>query len=314
MMRYVEEFADMYEKALLMPLPQKAAFVGKGLVVVGMGGSAIAGDILRDCIEGVKVDVWRGYGLPSWLKEEPVIFVSYSGNTEETLSAFSAFVGTNAVAITSGGRLAELARARGIAVINVPGGLPPRASLPYLLFPALRMAERCGARVDGVEEAVKVLRESGDSESVKESVKGMAEALQGQVAIYCPPGFEGAARRMKTQLNENAKMHARWEAFPELHHNEIVGWENTKAPYSVIFIRDAKEHNRIRARIEFTKKLLQGKANIFEMWSRGESKIARVLSIVSQGDLLSVYLAQRRGVDPLPVKTIDLLKEHLAKV
>ncbi len=311
MLDLVNGFPEMCQKALSIKIPKKRTKI-KNIVVMGMGGSAIAGDILKDCLE-IRVDVVREYSLPKWVdKDSLFIAISYSGDTEETVACFTSCLGMkNILAVTSGGKIAEIAENNEIDTIDIPKGLPPRASLPYILFPILRFLRSCGVKAEGLEEAVKSLKNVKETE--KSKLGRIANSINGDIAIYCPPGFEGAARRIKTQFNENAKLHARWEVFPELNHNEHVGWERTWLKSSVILIRDKREDKRITKRIEYMKKYIGKKAKVFEIHAKGDSKLSRELSVIWQGDMITVLLASKRGVDALPVKSIDALKDFLAK-
>ncbi|MBI5355898.1 MAG: bifunctional phosphoglucose/phosphomannose isomerase [Candidatus Aenigmarchaeota archaeon] len=311
MKELVENFPEMCEQALRLTVPKKNLKGVKGMLVLGMGGSGITGDIIRDCCD-VRVDVCRDYKLPKCDPETLVIAISYSGNTEETLSSFTQALGLkNTLAITSGGKLIELARSGKIDTIQIPSGMPPRAALSYLLFPLIKFLRQSGVRIEGVDEAIESLK------SIAKKTKRLREignGIEGQIGIYCPPGFEGAARRLKTQINENAKTLARWDSFPELNHNEHVGWENATGKNTVIILRDSGEHERTTARIEYMKEYIGGKSKIFEIFSLGKSKLSRELSLIYQGDLISIFLAEKNGVDATPVQSIDALKEHLSKI
>lgn len=311
MKELVENFPAMCEQALRITVPKKNLNGTKNILVIGMGGSGIAGDIIRDCCD-LRVDICRDYKLPKCDPETLVIAISYSGNTEETLSSFTQALGfKNALVITSGGKLLELAKNNEIDVIKMPEGMPPRAALPYLLFPLIKFLRQSGIRIEGADEAIESLKtiakKTGD-------LRKIGNGIEGQIGIYCPPGFEGAARRFKTQINENAKALARWDSFPELNHNEHVGWENAKGKNTVIIMRDSEEHPKTKARIEYMKEYIGGKSNVFELFSVGKTKLSRELSLVYQGDWISIFLAEKAGVDATPVKSIDALKNHLSKI
>jgi glucose/mannose-6-phosphate isomerase len=303
----------------------------ENIIVAGMGGSAIGGELLKDLARGkaqVPIEVSRAYSLPAYANEKSlVLVVSYSGETEETLSSFLDAVkrGCMIFCVSSGGSLLEFAEKLGVPYLRVPSGFAPRAALPYLFTPLLLLLEKLGV-VSGVSgglsEAVTVLgRVSGENAPEKpvkaNFAKMLASEINGSVPVVYGFGvFRGVAQRFKTQFNENSKMPSKWEYFSELDHNEVVGWEKAgdlARCFSTIFIRDKSESDAVRTRIETTKILLHPGSKRFEVWSQGKSALARMLSTVCIGDFTSVYLAILRGVDPTPVETISLLKQKIRK-
>ncbi len=305
----------------------------KNIVLVGMGGSAIGGDFLRCMAEGeaqAPLSVVRGYRLPAFAGQGTLLIgISYSGNTEETLSAFQEGLDRGAVAyvITSGGKLGELAESEGIPCTRVPGGMPPRCSLGYLFIPSLLALADMGliGRVDGdIEEAVEVLsalRENYAPSSPLENnpAKKLAIELQGMTPIVygSRDGTEAVALRWKTQINENSKAFAAYNVVPEMNHNEIVGWDaqpGFSAKTAAIFLRDHQDHPSISKRIEINKSILEGKGlTVREFWPQGESRLARLLSATYLGDYVSYYLAILYEIDPTPVEIIEELKRKLAQ-
>jgi len=304
----------------------------ENIIVAGMGGSAIGGELLKDwaCDKArVPIEVSRAYALPAYANEKSlVLVVSYSGETEESLSAFLDAVKRNCLifCVSSGGSLLEFAEKLKVPYLRVPSGMPPRAALPYLFVPLLRALEKMGM-VSGVSEdlseAIALLeRVSGENAPQKPAKdncsKTLALGIDGTVPVVYGFGvYRGVAQRFKQQFNENSKVPSKWEIFPELNHNEIVGWEGAgklAKDFSAIFIRDEAESVEIRNRIETTKALMQPTSKGFEVWSRGNSALAKMLSTVCVGDFTSVYLAVLRNVDPTPVSSIALLKEKMKAV
>jgi glucose/mannose-6-phosphate isomerase len=304
----------------------------EAIIVAGMGGSAIGGDLLKDWARDrvtVQIDVCREYHLPAYAnKNTLVLATSYSGETEETLSVFLEALKRKCmvICISSGGTLTEFAGKLSIPHLLVPGGMAPRATLPYLFLPLLGILMKMGLARDvdtEFSENVRVLKKVSSENSPERALsdnlsKKLASNINGTVPTVYGFGFYRAvAQRLKTQFNENSKNPAKWESFPELSHNEIVGWEQARELakcFSVIFIRDAEEPKEIRERIEFTKEIInKGAGNLFELWSSGKSSLARMSSVICVGDFTSVYLAVVRGIDPTPVKTIASLKERLKK-
>jgi glucose/mannose-6-phosphate isomerase len=301
-----------------------------GLIVAGMGGSGIGGGLARAILgdhASRPVAVSRAYGLPPWATPETtVLCASYSGNTEETLACYEAagFVGARRVVVTSGGRLAEQARADGVPVIPIPGGFQPRAAVAYLTVATLEVAALCGvaprmtSEVDVAASHAQALAEEWGPDGSEDALsKQMARALVGTVPMIAGAGITAPiSYRWKTQLNENAKVPAISAELPELNHNEIVGWEGVGelGPFAAVFLDDEDLHPRIRARIELTEWLLEpNAAATFRVETRGQNPVERVFSLVLLGDLVSVYVAVLRGIDPTPVTVIERLKAQLAE-
>jgi len=302
----------------------------KALIVAGMGGSAIGGELLKDWTRdkiAVPVEVCREYSLPAYADEDTLVFVvSYSGETEESLSVFLDALkrGCTTVCISSGGKLREFAKKLNAPHLLVPSGMAPRATLPYLFLPMLVLLEKIGlvSNVGSeVSETLKVLKVVSNENSPSKTLDGnlsktLASALNGTVPVVYGFGYYRAvAQRFKTQFNENSKVPAKWETFSELNHNEIVGWESggkLAKHFSTVFIRDAEEPAEMRKRIEITEKLVhKQELKVFEVQGLGKSRLAKMCSVICVGDFASVYLALLRGIDPTPVKTINILKEKL---
>ncbi len=300
------------------------------IIVAGMGGSAIGGDLMKDWARdrlAVPIEVCREYSLPKYANKDTLVFVvSYSGETEESLSVFLDAIKRKCMiaCVSSGGKLNEFAEKLELPSLRVPSGMPPRASLPYLFVPLIVFLKKLGlaSNVDSeISESIKILKQISDENSPEKPLetsfsKALASNILGTVPIvYGFGAYRAVAQRLKTQFNENSKVPAKWEFFPELDHNEIVGWEEAgklAKCFSVILLRDESEAKVIGHRIEATKDLMrEGSLKLFEVWSRGHSTLAKMASLISVGDFTSVYLAVLRGVDPTPVKTISLLKEKL---
>jgi glucose/mannose-6-phosphate isomerase len=300
------------------------------IVVAGMGGSAISGELLKDWARNtitMPIEVNRDYTLPAYADKNTVLLVtSYSGETEESLSAFLDAIkrGCMTVCISSGGALQKFAEKLGVPHLQVPVGMAPRATLPYLFMPLLVLLEKMGLVSDVASEisaTISALKQVSTANSPDKPLnanfsKSLASNICGTVPVIYGFGvYRAVAQRFKTQFNENSKLPAKWEVFSELDHNEIVGWEQhselTKN-FSAILIRDKAEPAEVRSRIEATKKLMKpAVSNMFEVWTQGETPLAKMLSTICIGDFTSVYLAILRKIDPTPVKTIDLLKKQM---
>ncbi len=303
------------------------------VVVAGMGGSAIGGDLVRILAEkhaGVPVIVSRGYQLPAFIDQRCLVFlISYSGNTEETLCSYDDAGKRKAsrIAVTAGGKLAELAHADGVPVVKVPPGLPPRSAIGYLFLPVFVILQKMGIFSESisVEELVTGLKElrarmEPASPLSENPAKQLALRLYGKIpVVYGVSGTtEVVALRWKGQFNENAKCLAYWNAFPEMNHNEIVGFEAPEdllKSLELVFLRDESDHPRIQARMEITKRILRDRVSgISDYWGEGGSFLTRLFSLIYLGDYASVYLALLYGINPKPVAVIDYLKRELAKL
>jgi glucose/mannose-6-phosphate isomerase len=300
-----------------------------GLIVAGMGGSAIGGLLAKAALgdrASRPIGVTRSYELPAWATPDTAVLCSsYSGDTEETLACYEAAgaLGAPLVVATTGGRLAELARADGVPIIPVAGGYQPRAAVAYMTVAALEVAAVAevgqGVRTEvdaaaaGLAQLVREWGPDADSDSL---AKRVAQRIHRTcVCVYGAGPTTAAAKRWKTQLNENAKVPAFAAELPEADHNEIVGWQNASAlgSFMAVFLEDADQHPRVRQRVELTASLIEGEAaGTLRLESVGSNPVERLLSLVLLGDLVSVYLAVLQGTDPTPVLPIDRLKAALA--
>jgi glucose/mannose-6-phosphate isomerase len=293
-----------------------------GLIVCGMGGSAVGGLLARAALGdslGLPMLVFRDYELPSWTPpDRAVLCSSYSGNTEETLACFAAAeaIGAQRYVATTGGRLADAARASEVPVIGLPGGLQPRHSVGYGFTVACEVAALIGASPGARTE---IDAAAAHLEAATESIAARAAEVAEQVGdalplIYGCDLTVPVAYRWKCQLNENAKRHAFDNQLPELDHNEIVGWdgEHASGPCAAIILLDSDQHPRQRERAELTAKLIEPQAAaVITIETEGETRIQRLLWSVLLGDMVSLHLAARAGVDPGPIEVIDRLKDEL---
>ena len=296
-----------------------------GLIVCGMGGSAIGGDLAAAAIGDRAtrpLRTVRGYALAPWATGDALVLcASYTGDTEETLACFEAAgaAGAPRVALTTGGRLAELAREESVPVIGVPAGMQPRAAVLYMTIAALECAALGGAapalhtEIDAAgPQLTELVAEWGPDSPPDSEAKRLAHALHGTLPVIHGAGTTlAAARRWKTQLNENAKLAAFFAELPEANHNEICGWKRGRAaaPLSALFLEDADQHPRVRQRIELTAdEVAATGARAERAASRGDTPVERALSLVLLGDLVSVYAAALEGVDPTPVDAIERFK------
>jgi glucose/mannose-6-phosphate isomerase len=289
-----------------------------GLAICGMGGSAIGADLaaaaLGDRLTRSLLTV-RGYALPSWLTPEwTVLCSSYSGNTEETLACFAAAeaLGARRLVASTGGELVDGARQDDVPVIGLPGILQPRAAVAYMLTIATEVAALVGVAPrlhTEIDAAAAFLSER--SEELQARATEIAAQLEGSVPVVHGADLTAPiARRWKAQLNENAKLPAFFSELPEANHNELCGWSGET--FAAILLEDADQHPRLRRRIELTgEKIAAAGATVVNLQTEGETRIARLLWATMLGDLVSIALAEARGVDPLPVEAIEDFKAAL---
>jgi glucose/mannose-6-phosphate isomerase len=297
-----------------------------GVMVCAMGGSAIGADLaaaaLGDRLTRPLLTV-RSYELPSWTTPEWTAFCSsYSGDTEETLACFSAAeaLGARRIVASTGGELVEAARAAGVPVIGLPGILPaPRTAVAYMFVCATEVAALAGVAPrlhTEIDAAAAFLSER--SEDLRSRAAEIAARLDGSAPVITGADLTAAvARRWKSQVNENAKLPAFFSELPEADHNEICGWSGTGAAgarLSAVLLEDRDQHPRERRRFELTAEAIAAEgAETIRVETEGETRVARLFWATMLGDLVSLELANARGVDPLPVEAIEDLKAALGR-
>ena len=324
MLRLIRSLPDQIQEMLDQDIPPLEP--APTIFLAGMGGSAISGDLLRSALwdQPYRLEVIRDYRLPAYAqKGDLLIASSYSGNTEETLSIFREGTerGLRCAAVTSGGKLAELAESAGAPLVRIPTGYPPRTALGYLFTGLARLLWPLVP-----EEVQKTLQDLPDFlRKLQERFEGteafsfeLAETLYLRIpVVYSSTRLFPVAFRWKTQMNENAKAFCHVAELPELDHNEIVGMQNPKErleTFWVIFLQDPEDHPRIRLRIRHTADLIRDSVlGITHIEPEGSSFLHRLFYLVYLGDYVSYYLAKLYKEDPVPVKRIDELKRRLAQ-
>ncbi len=302
------------------------------IVAMGMGGSGIAGNILLAAagpLLPLPVVVTKSYECPAFVSETSLVFaISFSGNTEETLQAVSdaALQGAKVVVITSGGELATLARSWGVPLIPVPASLPqPRTGVGAMSIPPLVVLERMGLLPGArhwIAAAVEQLRSRRDQIMAAGPACEPA-AIARQIGRTWPVVHGGgligatAAQRWKTQVNENAKSPAFWNAQPELCHNEVCGWgqsgDVTRQLLTLVYLRHDAEHPQVSRRFELVRQLVsEVVAHVIEVRAGGDGDLAQLFDLVLIGDFVSLWLATHEGIDPGPVPVLEELKAQLA--
>lgn len=335
MINHLREFPKQcqraWEKVLKFDLPLEYMQIDK-VIILGMGASAIGGEMVRRlALDETKVPVWvhQDYGLPSLVDQDTLVIASsYSGNTEETISAFTESLKNPArkLVLTTGGKLKELAEKEGIPIFVIDYQAPPRAAFPHSFIPLVGIFQKLGLLGDkstDLQQALQILNQlSWDlvetTPLASNPAKQLATKLWGHVVvIYGAEILSEVAKRWKTQLNENSKSWAFFELFPGLNHNAVMGYEfptQVKKRMFVILLYSNLFHPRNLIRYEITTKLLT-KAGIGNelVEAAGESALAQVMSLVLFGDYVSFYLAILNRIGPAPVDSIDFVKKYLAQ-
>ncbi len=304
------------------------------IVFAGLGGSAIGADLVRSYLyfeSKIPINVCREYELPAYVDNSTLVFIlSYSGNTEETLSAYQQArqKGAQLILISSDGALKEYAKNDKLPFIEIPRGLPPRCALGYLSIIPLAVLNKLGMIKDiapYIVETIEVLGELKNKNlnaaiGQKDNIaKYIADKLFNKFAIIYSGSihFDVAVTRLRGQLNENSKSLASTHVFPEMNHNEIVGWQNPKKLFNnfvVLMLRDKNMHPRVTKRMDITADILKDEGvSVLEIWSRGENLLSRIFSLIYIGDFISFYLAILYGIDPTPVDRVTYLKKRLSE-
>jgi glucose/mannose-6-phosphate isomerase len=295
------------------------------VMVCGMGGSAIGGDLAAAALGDRltrPMHTIRGYALPSWATPEmAVLCCSYSGQTEETLACFEAAeaLGARRIVASTGGPLVERARSAGVPVVGLPGIFQPRAAIAYLFVVSLEVAALAGAAPrlgTEIDAAAAFLAEQ--VETLRFQATEIATKLDGAIPVlYGADLTAPVARRWKTQANENAKLPAFFGEVPEADHNEICGWTEAAIAghgLAAVFLEDRDQHPRESRRFDLTAELVsEAGAVALRVETAGETRVARLLWATMLGDLVSLELARLRGVDPLPVEALDRFKEAMER-
>jgi glucose/mannose-6-phosphate isomerase len=326
-----QQCREAWQKANEFALPAEFKDIDK-IVICGMGGSAIGGDLVRSLVSKLSkpvIFIHRGYGLPTFVDSRTLVIASsYSGMTEETLSAFEQALNMNCkkLAITTGGKLRDLAQEKQVPLFTIDYISEPRAALGYSFIPLLALLGKLGfledksTEVEGMVQTLEALL-GKLTEGIPTSAnpaKQLASNLFGKlIVIYSAGILSSVAQRWKGQFNENSKAWAFYETFSELNHNAVVGYEFPREMANkiyVILLRCPSLHPRILARYQITGEILE-KAGVEHkiIDSQGEDDLTRMMSLVFLGDWTSYYLAILHQTDPAPVKIIEYLKKRLSE-
>lgn len=292
------------------------------VLITGLGGSGIGGTMVAETLAGSAkrpIIVNKNYSIPSWVDAETlVVACSYSGNTEETLSATQQAVkqGAQIAVITSGGELLKMAQTGNWPIASLPQGYPPRAAFGHSSVALFALLDACGVgnwRPDELLGAAQLLEIQ--QEAIRDLAKGLAEQVVDRVpVIYAAEGLAGVAVRWRQQINENAKMLCWHHILPEMNHNELVGWAGGDTRMAVLMLRSSDDHPRSALRMDLSRDLIRKQTDVvIEVNAVGQNKLERMYYLIAVGDWLSLYLSKKRGVDPVEVNVITHLKNELSR-
>ena len=290
----------------------------ESIAVAGMGGSALPDEILKCYLDiEMPIHIIRNYKIRRHVNKKTLfVAISYSGNTEETINCLkeASRVGCPMLVIASGGKLMEMAESRGIDFIKIPRGIPPRNAYGYQFFALLRVLENSGFIENQkayVDKTIMTLQ--NNIATIKSNAKKIIQKLDKKIPIiYSAERNWAIAYKWKINFNENTKIHAFWNIFPELNHNEMMGFSHMFADFAVIIIRDDEDYHRIKKRMDITKKLIkQHDCNVVEVSLTGSSRMVKLFSAIYLGDWASYFLALEYETDPSPVEMVEELKKEM---
>jgi glucose/mannose-6-phosphate isomerase len=294
------------------------------VLVTGLGGSGMGANVVIDVLGNslqVPMMVNKDYHLPAFVNEHTLVIASsYSGNTEETVTALNEAIAKKAkvVCVSTGGKLGEIASANQLDFITLPAGRPPRASLGYSFVQQFFILHFFGLTnnsfIADIEQTVQLL--ATEDEAIKQQAQELAQKLYNKLPIvYAPEGYGAVAVRWRQQFNENAKMLCWHHVIPEMNHNELVGWRTADEQWAPIFMHATDIEPRSEYRMQINKEILSKYAStIIDVQAKGATRIQRQMYLNYLGDWTSWYMAQLRGFDATEVVVIDYLKDALSKI
>ncbi|MFO0356251.1 MAG: bifunctional phosphoglucose/phosphomannose isomerase [Sphingobacteriaceae bacterium] len=293
------------------------------IIITGLGGSGIGGTIISELINDsctVPILVNKDYFLPSFANSNTLLIVSsYSGNTEETLQVMNEAIAKKVqiVCVTSGGKVLELAKQHQFEFIEIPGGNPPRSCIGYSLVQLIKILIAKGfapaSLMTDLENSIQLLQE--EKASIKVNAMTIAKKLSGQIAvIYSLGSCEGVSVRFRQQINENSKALCWHHVFPEMNHNELVGWTEVNKHLTVVTFHTSFDYARTKKRYEVCKPIFEKYAKeVIDITAKGSSKLEQFFYLINIGDWISCYIADIKDIDPVEVNVIDHLKKELSK-
>ncbi|MDO8642720.1 MAG: bifunctional phosphoglucose/phosphomannose isomerase [Candidatus Woesearchaeota archaeon] len=314
MLGVLNAFSQQCEDALALGTHIKIKPPINAIVVCGMGGSALGAEILKSYLnDKLPFFIVRDYTIPVWANKNTLMFmVSYSGNTEEVLSCYAEARKRQCtvVCIVSDGKLRELATRDSVPVIDVPRGMMPRDSLGFQSIPVLNVLIGSGMLppANELNSLVRIMKQD-----VREKAVQIAERIANKIPIiYSSEKMACYAKIWKAKINENAKVQAFANVFPELNHNEMVGFTNTLGDYYMIIIEDAEDHERVKKRMQITKEFMQERGiPVLLLKVTGQNRLARIFSTIMLGSFVGYYLAMEYNVDPTPITMVEDFKKKM---
>lgn len=314
-LQIIENLPHQIKDAIKLAQGEKVEGEINNILITGMGGSGIPADIVKTLLRDTQIPVIanKEYTIPAFVNDKTLVFaISYSGNTEETLSAFKEAQKKRAkiVAICSGGKLKQIAGDS--KVVTIPAGIPPRSAIAYLLFPMLVVLHNSKIIKLTKDEILKTI-DSLHSPQLKKKAEELSAEILGKIPlIYASHLFEAVALRWKQAINENSKMLAFNNVFPELNHNEMLGFEKQCPGFHAIILRDENDSVKMQKRIELTKQIIKKSGTtVTEIVLKGESSLVKIMTAIFLGDLTSYHLGIKNNVDPAETRLIEEFKKRL---
>ncbi|HWY11036.1 MAG TPA: bifunctional phosphoglucose/phosphomannose isomerase [Bacteroidia bacterium] len=325
MKKLIENFPDQLREAV--DIANNAKLSPKeniqNIIITGLGGSGIGGTIVSELVSdtcSVPVLINKDYFLPHFVNHNSLVIISsYSGNTEETLEAMQQALTKKAqiVCITSGGKVEDIAKQHNLDVIKIPGGNPPRSCIGYSLVQLIKVFVFYGfapaTLIDDIKNSTSLIVK--ENITINTEAKKIAQTLLNKIpVIYSLGSCEGVSVRFRQQINENSKMLCWHHVFPEMNHNELVGWTSRNENIAVVTFRTSFDYKRTQKRYEVCKPVFEKySASVTDIVAKGNSKAEQFIYLINIGDWISLHLAELKGIDPVEVNIIDHLKKELSK-
>ena len=313
---------DLQKKNGSLHQEASSGFIPKGVLILGMGGSGIGGAIASDILSRdskIPVVANSDYLIPGWVSNNTLVLAcSYSGNTEETIEAVHSAhkKGATIAVITSGGLLGALAEKHNWPLVSMPGGQPPRSQFGRSFIGLAWTLKQFGCFSEKMYSELEATSKSTEAalKSVSEKAESIADLVVGKsILMYSDTGVGSIATRWRQQLNENSKLLVNTQMFPEMNHNELVGWDSGNESDVVLIIRTPEDHKRTQFRMNVCSEIFREfGADVVVIDAEGENQMQRLMYLIQLGDVLSLLLAERAGIDPVDITNIERLKAELS--
>ena len=313
---------DLQKKNGSLHQEASSGFIPKGVLILGMGGSGIGGAIASDILSRdskIPVVANSDYLIPGWVSNDTLVLAcSYSGNTEETIEAVNSAheKGATIAVITSGGLLGSLAEKHNWPLVSMPGGQPPRSQFGRSFIGLAWTLKQFGCFSEKMYSELEATSKSTEAalKSVSEKAESIADLVVGKsILMYSDTGVGSIATRWRQQLNENSKLLVNTQMFPEMNHNELVGWDSGNESDVVLIIRTPEDHTRTQFRMNVCSEIFREfGADVVIIYAEGDNQMQRLMYLIQLGDMLSLLLAERAGIDPVDITNIERLKAELS--